>query len=255
MKTPSDHITVHFPMTGRTLRNSSHVWRRARPSRAMAYVVLLFFTSTPDSLVHDTARRWLRQFWSSARLNWQATMAAMFGVSWIRQQDERVLALRAASERDCPAIEDSHDRFIVPFILAMIGQVPLRGLLELIRENRGQWDSDRSDILRLPGAVDFCRDIDCILEGRSDDVSWARSSENLHDRSHVSGINHRQMRSLRAGDSVLLDPLSRGLSLRELERRCQAIALRESDDRHLYSVSTVEMPETGKLCVAIHRRS
>jgi len=254
MKTPSDHITIHFPMTGRTPRDSSYVWRRARPSRAMAYMVLLFFTSTPDSLVHDTACRWLRHFWLSARLNWKATMAAMFGVSWVRQPDKRISAIRAVSEKDCPAIEDSHDRFVVPFILAMIGQVPLQGLVELIRENRGQWDSDRADILRLPGAIDFCRDIDCILEGRTADVSWieSRTSRNA---SPIRGVTDRSVRSMRPGDALVLDPASRGMSLSGLLQKARAIALRCSSDRRLFTVETVEFPESDHFCVAIHRRS
>jgi hypothetical protein len=220
----------------------------------MAYMVLLFFTSTPGSLANDTARRWLRQFWLSARLNWQATMAAMFGVSWIRQQDERVLAIRAASEQDCPAIEDSHDRFIVPFILAMIGQIPFRGFLELVRENRGQWDADRADILRLPGSDRLHADIQAILENRPDEVSWIGSLPSRHS-SPIRGVTDRSVRSMRPGDAFVLDPASRGMSLSGLLQKARAIALRCSDDRRLFTVETVEFPEPDKLCVAIHRRS
>jgi hypothetical protein len=254
MKTPPDHITVHYPMTGRTLRHSSYVWRRARPSRAMAYIVLLFLSTDRGTRPNEIARLWLHDLWSSARLTWQATMAAMFGVTWIRRPDERISMIRDASERPHQVIVQREPEMMSPFILAMIGQVPLRRLIELIRENRSQWNQDQTEILRLPGALEFIQDINHILEGHADRVSWAPRPSS-HDQSHVAGISHRQMRTLRPGDTVLLDPVSRGISVKELERRCRSIALRETDDRHSYSVATVELDEPQRFCVAIHRKS
>lgn len=254
MKTPPDHITVHYPMTGRTPRSSSYVWRRARPSRAMAYMVLLFLTTDRGTRPNDIARLWLHDLWSSARLTWQATMAAIFGVTWIRRPDERIQMIRDASEHAHQAIVQREPEMMSPFILAMIGQVPLRRLIELIRENPSQWNRDRPEISALPGAPEFLQDIDHILEGRADEVSWAPRPDS-HDQAHVAGINHRQMRTLRPGDTVLLDPTSRGLSVKELERRCRVIALRETDDRHSYSVTTIELDEPQRFCVAIHRRN
>jgi hypothetical protein len=45
------------------------------------------------------------------------------------------------------------------------------------------------------------------------------------------------------------------MSLALLVKKVNAIALRCSDDRRLFTVETVEFPEPDKFCVAIHRRS
>lgn len=254
MKTPSDHITVHYPMTGRTPRTSNYVWRRARPSRAMAYMVLLFLSTDRDSRPNEIARSWLHDLWSSARLTWQATMAAIFGVTWLRRPNERIQMVRDASERPRQAIVQRGPEMTSPFILAMIGQVPLRRLIELIRENPDQWNRDRPEILELPGAPEFIQDIDHILEGRADQVSWAMAAP-THQSSHIQGVTDRNVRSLRPGDAIVLDPAPRMMSLSELLRRARAVALRCSDDRRLFTVETVEFPESDQFCVAIHRRS
>lgn len=254
MKTPSDHITVHYPMTSPVHRHTAAVWRRARPSRAMAYVVLFFLTTDRDTRPHDIARLWLHDLWSSARLTWQATMAAMFGSNWLRRQDERIQMIRDASEHARPAIVQREPEMVTPFILAMIGQVPLRHLIELIRENPDQWNRDRPEISALPGAPDFLRDIDHILEGRADQVSWMMAPT-TRQSSHIQGVTDRNIRSLRPGDAIILDPAPRMMSLSELLRRARAVALRCSDNRRLITVETVEFPESDHFCVAIHRRS
>jgi len=254
MKTPSNHITVHYPMTGRTPRSSSYVWRRARPSRAMAYMVLLFLTTDRGTRPNDIARLWLHDLWSSARLTWQATMAAIFGVTWLRRPDERIRMIRDASEHARQVTVQREQEMMSPFILTMIGQVPLRRLIELIRENPIQWNRDRPEISALPGAPEFLQDIDHILEGRADQVSWAMTPT-TRQSSVIRGVTDRNVRSLRPGDAIILDPMPRMMSLPELVRRARAIALRCSDDRRLFTVETVEFPEPERFCVAIHRRS
>jgi len=254
MKTPSDHITVHYPMTSPVRRHTAAVWRRARPSRAMAYMVLLFLTTDRGTRPNEIARLWLHDLWSSARLTWQATMAAIFGSNWLRRPDERISMIRDASEHARQAIVQREPEMMSPFILAMVGQVPLRRLIELIRENPAQWNRDRPEISALPGAPEFLQDIDRILEGRADEVSWAVPASTAQS-SHVQGVTDRNVRSLRPGDAIILDPMPRMMSLSELLRRARAIALRCSDDRRLFTVETVEFPEPERFCVAIHRRS
>ena len=254
MKTPPDHITVHYPMTSPVHRHTAAVWRRVRPSRAMAYMVLLFLINSRGTRPNEIARLWLHDLWSSARLTWQATMAAMFGSNWLRRQDERIQMIRDASEHARQATVQREQEMMSSFILAMIGQVPLRRLIELIRENPSQWNRDRPEISALPGAPEFLQDIDHILEGRTDQVSWAVSASTCQS-SHVQGVTDRNVRSLRPGDAIILDPTPRMMSLSELLRRVRAIALRCSDDRRLFTVETIEFPESDQFCVAIHRRS
>lgn len=220
----------------------------------MAYMVLLLFTTDRGTRPNDIARLWLHDLWSSARLTWQATMAAMFGSSWLRRPDERVSMIRDASEHARQAIVQREPEMMSPFILAMIGQVPLRHLIELIRENPIQWNRDRPEISALPGAPEFLQNIDHILEGRADQVSWAVPAP-TGQSSHIKGLSDRAIRSLRPGDAIVLNPAPRMMSLSELLRRARVIALRCSDDRRLFTVETVEFPESDQFCVAIHRRS
>lgn len=251
MNTPTDHITVHFPMTGRTRKNSSFIWRHAKPSRPMAYVTLLLLSNPPGSMLHDFSARWLSLYHSAAPMNWKATMASMFGVRWNMEPDDNIMTVRGVSELAPASRDESGDGLVIPFILAMIGQIPLPAFLDLIRDDPTQWDADLPAIAKLPGAEQLLRDIAFLLEGNADRVSWAGPSS--HSRSHVPGINARQLQSLRRGDAILLDPVPRSMSTRELERRCQSIALSACGYKKHFSVALVEFPSEGERRVAIRR--
>lgn len=251
MNTPTDHITVHFPMTGRTRKTSNFVWRHAKPSRPMAYVTLLLLSNPPKSLLHGFASQWLSLYHSAALLNWKATMASMFGVRWNLKDDENIMHVRGVSEMAPVSRDESQDGLLVPFILAMIGQIPLNGFIELIRNDLVQWDRDLPRIAKLPGSEKFLRDIAYLLEGNSDRVSWAGPS--CRDRSRVPGVSGRQLQALRRGDAMLLDPVPRSMSTRELERRCQSLAIEACGYKKCFIASVVEFPSEGEHRVLIHR--
>ena len=253
MKPPSDHVTVHFPMTSSVRRHTAAVWRRARPSRCMAFMVLVFL-SYPDSPERRFAARWLIEFGASARLNFMATMAAMFGSNWLQSQNHRVLAIRNLNASDCLDVDPREAGMWMPFMLCMVGQVRVEGLIDLIRDNPELWESDLPRVRAIPGSDRLLADIQAILESRHDEVSWIRSLPS-RQASPVRGVTDRSVRSMRPGDAFILDPASRGMSLALLVKKVNAIALRCSDDRRLFAVETVEFPEPDKFCVAIHRRS
>lgn len=212
----------------------------------------LIFLSYPDSPERTLAARWLREFRSSARLNWMATMAAMFGTRWLQSEDEKVLAMRSVSESDSVPSGENPDGLWATFLLVMIGQVPLDSLIDLVRSNLDLWDQEILRISALPGSSRLIDDIRLILSGQHDRVSW-NSSPSTKMSSEVSGVNDRVLRGLRRGDAVLADPSSRHMSLSELLRRCRAIAARNTDDRRLYTVDTVEFPDPEQYCVVVRR--
>jgi hypothetical protein len=180
-------------------------------------------------------------------------MAAMFGSSWLLRPNERIQMIRDASEHARQVIVHPEPGMMSPFILAMVGQVPLRRLIELIRESRAAWNRDLPEILQLPGAADFCRDIDHILNGHQDQVSWAGVARSVKS-GLIQGVTERSIRALRPGDALLLEPASRDQSVSVLLKNARSVCLSSSDDRRLYTAETVEYPETGNFCVAIRRR-
>lgn len=253
MKPPPDHITVHYPMTSPTRRHASCVWRRANPSRCMAFMALVYL-SHPDSPERRLAAKWLVDFRSASRLNFMATMASMFGSRWLQSSDHRVLSLRNLDASDCHEVDPRDAGLWMPFMLCMVGQVRVEALVELIRENPELWESDLTRVRAIPGSDRLLSDVQRILESRHDEVSWAVPTS-TRQSSVIRGVTDRNVRSLRPGDAIILDPMPRMMSLPELIRRARAIALRCSNDRRLFTVEAVEFPEPERFCVAIHRRS
>jgi hypothetical protein len=240
-------------MTSPTRRHASCIWRRANPSRCMAFMALIYL-SRPDSPERRLAARWIIDFGAASRLNFMATMASMFGSRWLQSSDHRVLSLRNLSASDCLNVDPSEAGLWTPFMLCMVGQVRVEGLVELIRDNPLHWERDLPRVRAIPGSDRLLSDIQSILEGRADEVSWAMPAA-TGQPSVIRGLTDRNVRSLRPGDAIILDPASRLMSLSELLKRSRAVALRCSDDRRLFTVETTEYPETGNFCVAIRRRS
>ena len=253
MKPPPDHIAVHYPMTSPTRRHTACVWRRANPSRCMAFMTLVFLSSRhlPEGRL---AARWLIDFGAASRLNFMATMASMFGSRWLQSSDHRVLSIRNLDASDCLNVDPEEAGLWMPFMLCMVGQMRVEGLVDLIRDNPLHWKRDLPRVRAIPGSDRLLADIDLILAGRHDEVSWAVPASTQRS-SAIRGVSDQKVRSMRPGDAIILDPMSRLMSLSELLRRSRAVALRCSDYRRLFTVETVEFPETKKLCVAIHRRS
>jgi len=253
MKPPLDHITIHYPMTGRIRKSSAVVWRRARPSRCMAFMTLVFLSSRhlPEGRL---AARWLIDFGAASRLNFMATMAAMFGSGWLRSSDHRVLSLRNLSASDCLEVDPEEAGLWLPFMLCMVGQVRVEGLVDLIRDNPLHWERDLPRVRAIPGSDRLLADLDLILAGRHGEVSWA-ASVCKDSPEFIQGLTERSVRSMRPGDALILEPASRSISLSGLLKKAGSVALGCSDDRRLYTTDTIEYPEAGNFCVVIRRRS
>lgn len=254
MKPPADHIAVHFPMPHRTRTDSSYVWRRARPSRCMAFMTLVFFSYPDDSGEHHVAGRWLATFKKTARLNFMATMAAMFGVRYLSSQDHRATRLRQIDVETfkTPSADDAG--LWLSVLMTMVGQLPVMSLKELVLANPELWAADFARVRAIPGADSLVEDLARLISGNYDALSWERSPS-TREPSRIRNVNDRTIRALRPGDAMLLSPASRTVSLAELLKRGRAAALRCSDDRRLYSAEVVEFPGPENFCVVIHRKS
>ena len=251
VKPPPDHITVHYPMTGRIHKSSAVVWRRARPSRCMAFMTLVFLSSRhlPEGRL---AARWLIDFGAASRLNFMATMAAMFGSRWLQSSDHRVLSLRNLSASDCLDVDPEEAGLWMPFMLCMVGQVRVEGLTELIRDNPLHWERDLPRVKAIPGSDRLLADVDLILAGRHGEVSWAVPVRG-ESPELIQGLTERSVRSMRPGDALILEPASRSISLSGLLKKARSVALGCSDDRRLYTAGTIEYPKAGNFCVVVCR--
>jgi hypothetical protein len=136
----------------------------------------------------------------------------------------------------------------------MVGQVRVEGLVDLIRDNPLHWERDLPRVRAIPGSDRLLADLDLILAGRHDEVSWA-ASVCKDSPEFIQGLTERSVRSMRPGDALILEPASRSISVSTLLKRARSVALSCSDDRRLYIANSVEYPEAGNFCVAICRQS
>lgn len=179
-----------------------------------------------------------------------ATMAAMFGVQWLQSDDPRVLSIRHIDASSCLDVDPEQAGLWLPFMLVMVGEIKTRMLVSLIEANPVRWQKELPRIKKIPGSSQLLSDIEHLLAGEPDRVSWAQPR---FKKSAIPHLSERSLNMLRPGDAIVLDPASRKMSLSELLRRATAIAALLTNSRKFYQAATTEFIDKDMFCVVIRR--
>jgi len=242
VKTPTDHIVHFFPMTGRTSKTSAYKWRNTAPSKVLAFLALLYFTSKPGTPERAFAVYMITHTRLEQPLVFMSTMAAMFGVQWKSTRDPKAISLldldypdQPAGEVRCPLDAFSYD-IVIAFIKTMIGQISVTAMTDLIKASPSQWTAAQKRISCVPGSLRLASDLNHLLAGNKHAVSWASAASDIVDSHKIIGVSARTLNGLRRGDGVVISAVARQIPLTELMAKAKHIAAKCTNEKRLYEV-------------------